>query len=122
MQPTPELTRDNMRMRTDDAPPGSPAGHRLLIKVVAEEERTQGGIIIPAKDKTACEYAKVLAVGRNAFMGYGEDDPWCQAGDMVYFVRHSGKPLELIDDPEKYSVINDEDVYFVCDSSEVDDG
>jgi len=119
MQRTPELTREAMKTRTDDAPPGRPAGHRLLVKVIAEEEQTNSGIIILAKNKVACEYCKVLIVGENAFMGFGDSHPWCEAGDMIYFVRHAGKPIEFLDDPEEYRVINDEDVYFVCDSGVV---
>lgn len=116
MQRTPELTRETMKIRTDDAPPGRPAGHRLLVKVIAEEEVSKGGIIRPSQNKVSCEYCKVLIVGENAFMGYGDSHPWCEAGDMIYFVRHAGKDLDILDDPNTYRVINDEDVYFVCDS------
>ncbi len=114
MKSTPELTRDNMKMRTDGAPPGYPPGHRLLVKIVAEEEMTEGKIIVIAKDKHACELADVLSVGRNAFFGYGDNHPWCQAGDRIYFVRHSGKAVNFINDREEYRVIQDEDVYYVC--------
>ncbi|RJO60803.1 MAG: hypothetical protein C4542_08115 [Dehalococcoidia bacterium] len=113
MQTTSELTRKTMKMRTADAPPGEPAGHRLLIKIVNEEKRTRGNIIIPAEDKRACETGQVLVVGRNAFLGYGNDDPWCEAGDMIHFVRHSGKDVKFVDDLNEYRVINDEDVYYV---------
>lgn len=115
MKPT-ELTRDNMRMRTDDAPPGEPAGHRVMVHIEKPPEKTKSGLIIPTMAQDAiertCEEGTVVSVGRNAWMGYGDNSPWCQAGDVVHFIRHAGKEVAI--DGELYRVLNDEDVYYVC--------
>ncbi len=111
-----ELSRESMKTRMDDAPPGEPPGHRLLVKIVTEEKR-KGKIIIPEENKTSCEIALAVAVGRNAFMGYGDSHPWCQAGDKIGFVRYAGKDIEFLDG-EEYRVINDEDVYYVYERGE----
>jgi co-chaperonin GroES (HSP10) len=84
------------------------------VRVETKEEKV-GSIIIPEQHGEACERAKVLCVGENAFMGYGDSHPWCEAGDIIHFVRYAGKEVVFLGDTSKYRVINDEDVYWVCD-------
>lgn len=119
MQKTSELTRETACTRVPDAPPGEPAGHRVLIEPERIPQKKRG-IWIPDtvrdQHQQAAEKGRVVILGKNAFMGYGNSDPWCEAGDIVQFVRYAGKWIDIDDKP--FIVVNDEDIHFVCDPSE----
>ena len=102
-----------------------PCGNHILIKPDALEEKTEGGIVIPAQvlerhEASAC-YGYVIAVGPDAFIhmiersstgetltkGYAE--PFAEPGDRIAFAIYAG--LESTgEDGEKYKVINDTDI------------
>lgn len=124
MQTTLNPTRETMNTRLDNAPPGRPAGHRVLIQP-DEMPETSGRIIIPPTVREnyamATESGTVICVGETAFMGYGDSRPWCEAGDHVRYTRYAGKyveiPLTPFPKPRNpgniFTVINDEDIFFV---------
>lgn len=108
-----------LKRRVADAPRGFPAGHRVLIEP-EKMPRKMRGIWIPdtVRDQhnQATEKGRVVALGINAFLGFGNGDPWCEAGDIVQFIRFAGKWIDI--DGKPYVVINDEDIHFVHDKSE----
>ena len=73
-----------------------PLGDRVLVKRVEEEEKTKGGIIIPATAKEKPQEGEVIAVGP----GVRDDDGDYVAldvkpGDRILFGKWSGTEVKL---------------------------
>ena len=111
-----------------------PCGNHVLIKPDALEEKTEGGIVIPAQvlerhEASAC-YGYVIAVGPDAFTHIVErkysarpdgdldlseecireyKEPFAYPGNRIAFAIYAG--LESTgEDGEKYKIINDTDI------------
>ena len=72
-----------------------PLHDRVIVKRVAEEEKTAGGIIIPDTAKEKPQEGEVVAVGS----GKREDGKIVpldvKAGDRVLFSKYSGTEIQL---------------------------
>ncbi len=81
-----------------------PLGNRLLIKPIKEEEKTEGGIVLPDSAKEKPMKAEVIAVGE------GEDikDFDLKVGDKVIYSKYSGTEIKI--DDEEYIIIDAEDI------------
>lgn len=97
-----------------------PRGYRILIAIPEITVKTEGGVYIPDKIRTAEETASligvVLKVGSEAY-----SDPtrfptgaWCKEGDFVIFRSYSGtrfkvhgKEFRLINDDTVEAVVED---------------
>ena len=88
-------------------------GHRVMIKPDPVETKTASGLIL-AKDERAYREAtqsgEVVQIGPNAFVGFGDSEPWCSVGDFVIYARHTGKFVSDPQTKEEFYIINDEDV------------
>ncbi len=89
-----------------------PCAHRLLVKVIAEENMSKGGIILTAKDPYDAAIAEVIEMGFSAYDDYSDGRKWCEVGDRILFVKSAGKvlPEELTGTSETFRIINDVDV------------
>ena len=81
-----------------------PLADRVLIKPVAAEEKTVGGIIIPDSAKEKPLKGNVVAVGK----GTKDEEMVLKAGDSVLYGKFAGTELEL--DGEKYLIMRQSDV------------
>lgn len=81
-----------------------PLADRVLIKPIAAEERTIGGIIIPDSAKEKPLNGEVVAVGN----GTKDEEMILKAGDKVLFGKYAGTELDL--DGEKYLIMRQSDV------------
>jgi chaperonin GroES len=73
-----------------------PLHDRVLIKRVAEEEKTKGGIIIPDTAKEKPMEGEVVAAGPGARGEDGKIQPMdVKAGDRVLFGKWSGTEVKL---------------------------
>lgn len=84
-----------------------PLADRVLIKAAPAEEKTAGGIIIPATAKEKPLQGKVLAVGN----GTKDEEMVLKAGDTVLYGKYAGTEVEL--DGEKYLIMRQSDVLAV---------
>ena len=96
-----------------------PTGYKLLIKPLEVQEKTESGIYMPDKLKSAEQTASVIGfvvkVGPDA---YGDTDkfphgPYCKEGDFVIFRSYSGTRFKI--DKEEFRLINDDTVEAVVD-------
>ena len=86
-----------------------PLQDRLIVKRVAEETKTKGGIIIPDTAKEKPQEGEVFAVGSGVRDEQGRIQPLdVKAGDRVVFGKWSGNEIK-IDDVE-YLVIKESDI------------
>ncbi|MBR1809214.1 MAG: co-chaperone GroES [Paludibacteraceae bacterium] len=84
-----------------------PLADRVLIKPVAAEEKTVGGIIIPDTAKEKPLRGEVLAVGK----GTKDEEMVLKQGDQVLYGKYAGTELEL--DGEKLLIMRQSDVLAV---------
>jgi len=86
-----------------------PLQDRVIVKRVAEEERTKGGIIIPDTAKEKPIEGKVLAVGNGKVMEDGKVRSLdVKAGDIILFTKYAGTEVKL--DGEEHLIIREEDI------------
>ena len=91
-----------------------PLHDRVIVKRIAEEERTRGGIIIPDTAKEKPQEGRVVAVGP----GRQEDGkvikPDVKTGDRILFGKYSGTEVKL--DGEEHIIMREEDILGVLES------
>jgi len=72
-----------------------PLGDRVLIKRVEDENKTEGGIIIPDAAKEKTQTGMVVAVGPGRYDAQGKLIPMnVKENEMVYFAKYSGTELD----------------------------
>ena len=78
-----------------------PLQDRLIVKRIAEEEKTKGGIIIPDTAKEKPQEGRVIAVGKGKINEDGKVTPLdVKAGDRVLFGKYSGTEIKIdVTDP-----------------------
>lgn len=89
----------------------TPLGDRLVVKVVAAEKVTAGGLIIPDSASMVSGYlkAKVLAAGVGAKNKKGHIKPLdVKVGDTVLFSEYAGTKINF--NSEDLQIINESDV------------
>ena len=73
-----------------------PLQDRVIVKRVAEEEKSKGGIIIPDTAKEKPQEGKVIAVGKGKVGEDGTVRPLdVKAGDRILFGKWSGTEVRL---------------------------
>ena len=84
-----------------------PLADRVLVRPVAAEEKTVGGIIIPDSAKEKPLKGEVLAVGN----GTKDEQMVLKAGDEVLYGKYAGTEIEI--DGEKLLIMRQSDVLAV---------
>ncbi len=86
-----------------------PLQDRLVVKRLAEEEKTKGGIIIPDSAKEKPIEGEVIAVGSGKFMEDGKQRALdVKKGDRVLFGKYSGTEIKL--DGEEHLIVREDDI------------
>ena len=86
-----------------------PLHDRILVRRMAEEEKTAGGIIIPDTAKEKPQRGEIVATGKGRFTEDGKVLPLeVKVGDKVLFSKYSGTELKL--DGTEYLMMREEDV------------
>ena len=92
-----------------------PLQDRVIVKRVAEEEKSKGGIIIPDTAKEKPQRGKVFAVGTGKVKEDGTRQPLdVKGGDTILFGKYSGQDIKI--DGEEYLIMREDDVLAVTDS------
>lgn len=86
-----------------------PLQDRVLVKRLAEETKTAGGIIIPDNHKEKPAQGEVIAVGT----GYRNKDGSVRAldvkkGDKVLFTKYTGNEIKI--DGKEYLIMKEDDI------------
>jgi chaperonin GroES len=91
-----------------------PLHDRVVVKRVAEEEKTKGGIIIPDTAKEKPMEGEVVAVGPGARDEKGAlVAPDVKAGDRILFGKWSGTEVKL--DGDELLIMKESDIMGVLD-------
>lgn len=86
-----------------------PLGDRVVVKVVEQEEKTSGGILLPQTAKEKPQEAEVLAVGPGKLLDDGKRAALeVRVGDRVVFAKYAG--TEIKSQGEELLVISEKDI------------
>jgi chaperonin GroES len=86
-----------------------PLYDRIVVKRVAEEERTKGGLYIPDQNKEKPAQGEVIAIGQGRRLESGALVPLEVAvGDKVLFGKYSGTEIEI--DDQKLLILREDEV------------
>ena len=86
-----------------------PLQDRVIVKRIAEEEKTKGGIIIPDTAKEKPMEGKVIAVGKGKVLDDGKIHPLdVKAGDRVLFGKYAGTEVKI--DGEEHLIMREDDI------------
>ncbi|WP_026103227.1 co-chaperone GroES [Pseudanabaena sp. PCC 6802] len=86
-----------------------PLGDRLLVKVVAKEEKTAGGIFLPDTAKEKSQVGEVAAVGPGALSDKGDRVALeVKVGDRVMYSKYAGTELKV--DNVDYLLLSEKDI------------
>lgn len=86
-----------------------PLHDRILVRRMAEEQKTSGGIIIPETAKEKPQRGEIVAAGKGRVMEDGKTLPLeVRVGDKVLFAKYSGTELKL--NGEEYLMMREEDI------------
>jgi chaperonin GroES len=100
--------KNNSQMEATMSQKVKPLHDRMIVKRLAEEKQTKGGLIIPDTAKEKPQQGKVVAVGP----GRREDGKVLpldvKAGDTVLFAKYAGAELKL--DGEEHLILREDDV------------
>jgi chaperonin GroES len=89
-----------------------PLHDRLLVRRIAEEEKTKGGIIIPDTAKEKPQEGEVIAVGPGRVNDKGDRvEPEVHKGDKILFGKYSGTEVTVGDD--SYLIMRESDILAV---------
>jgi len=86
-----------------------PLHDRVLIKLLDDDEKTSGGIIIPDTAKEKPQQGKVLSIGPGARDEQGNIVPMdVKVGDTVLFGKWSGNEVTI--DGDELSIMKESDI------------
>ena len=86
-----------------------PLHDRVIVKRIAEEETTKGGIIIPDTAKEKPIEGKVVAVGAGKLMDNGKMQPLeVKKGDKILFGKYAGTDIKI--EGEEHLIMREEDI------------
>ena len=86
-----------------------PLQDRVLVRRVAEEEKTKGGIIIPDTAKEKPAEGEIIAVGNGRYDDEGKLRPLAvKKGDRILFGKYSGTEVKL--DGEEHLILREDDI------------
>ncbi len=86
-----------------------PLQDRLVVKRLAEEEKTKGGIIIPDTAKEKPVEGEVVAVGNGKVLEDGTVRPLAvKPGDRILFGKYSGTDIKI--GGEEHLIVREDEV------------
>ncbi len=86
-----------------------PLGDRVVVRRLAEEQKTPGGIIIPDTVAEKPQEGEVISVGKGKSNDEGKTFPLdVKAGDHILFGKYSGTEIKL--DGDDYLIMREEEV------------
>jgi chaperonin GroES len=89
-----------------------PLHDRIVVKRLAEEQKSSGGILIPDNAQEKPQQGEVMAVGPGAYLDNGEIRAMSvKKGDRVLFGKYSGSEVKI--DGDEYVIMKEEDVLAV---------
>ena len=95
-----------------------PLYDRVLVKRLAAETKSKGGIVIPDKSAEKPTQGEVVAVGAGALLENGQQRPLAvKVGDQILFGQYAGSEVKI--DGETYLIIKENEIFAVVEQAEI---
>lgn len=89
-----------------------PLGDRVVIKTLAQEEKTKSGIVLPDTAKEKPQQGEVLAIGTGRTLENGQKVPLeVKVGDKVIFSKYAGTEIKL--EGQEVLILNERDIHAI---------
>src|SRR6056297_1581178 len=86
-----------------------PLGDRIVVKVVTQEEKTKGGIVLPDTAKEKPQEGEVVAVGSGKVLENGQKLPLeVKVGNKIIFSKYAGTEVKV--EGEELVIFSERDV------------
>jgi len=86
-----------------------PLADRVVIKPMAKEEITKGGIVLPDTAKEKPQEGKIIAAGPGTLNDEGKRVPLdVKVGDVVIYAKYAG--TEIKEDGEELIILRESDI------------
>src|SRR5580658_4849297 len=94
----------------------TPLHDRIVVRRVAEEETTRGGLIIPDTAKDKPQEGEVISIGKGKSNDEGKVRPLdVQPGDRILFGKYAGTEVKL--NGEDLLIMREEEVLGIIESA-----
>jgi len=95
-----------------------PLYDRVVVKRLAAETKTKGGIVIPDKAAEKSTQGEVVAVGDGALLDNGQlRSLSVKPGDRVLFGQYAGSEVKI--DGEDYLITKESEIFAIVEQSDV---
>ena len=85
-----------------------PLGDKIVIKVIEDTEKTEGGIFIPDSAKEKPQKGEIIAVGPGKTLEDGKrEEMEVKTGDVVLFAKYAGTDVKMGEDILKIMSVKD---------------
>lgn len=86
-----------------------PLADKIVVEVIEDNEKSQGGIFIPDSAKEKPQKGSVIAVGSGKTLENGQKEPMeVKVGDKVLYAKYSGTDVKM--DGKEYKILSVRDV------------
>jgi chaperonin GroES len=86
-----------------------PLGDRIVVKPIAREEKTKGGIFLPDTAKEKPQEGEVIAVGPGRMTDDGKRiAPEVKVGDVILYAKYGGTEIKL--DDQELVILRESDI------------
>ncbi|GER36098.1 20 kDa chaperonin family protein [Striga asiatica] len=96
-----------------------PLGDRVLVKIKTVEEKTSGGILLPATAQSKPQAGEVVAIGEGRSVGKNEEENSVKSGAQVVYSKYSGTEVEF--DGSNHLLLNVDDIVGILETDDVKD-
>ncbi|KAK7363332.1 hypothetical protein VNO77_05471 [Canavalia gladiata] len=96
-----------------------PLGDRVLVKIKEAEQKTKGGLLLPATAQTKPQGGEVVAVGDGKSVGKTKVDISVKTGAQVVYSKYAGTEVEF--DGSKHLILKDDDIIGILETDEIKD-
>lgn len=84
-------------------------GARVIVKEDKLDEKTNGGIVVPGREKEETFRGTIIGVGDGAMLDDGTKVPMqVKVGDRIIYTSFSGTPVK--DGDDEYIILNERDI------------
>ncbi|MGI6145697.1 MAG: co-chaperone GroES [Clostridia bacterium] len=89
-----------------------PLGDKVVVKPLAQEEKTKSGIVLPDTAKEKPQQGEILAVGSGKTLENGQKVPLeVKVGDKVIYSKYAGTEIKI--DGEEVLILSERDIHAI---------
>ena len=89
-----------------------PLGDRVVVKPLAQEEKTKSGIVLPDTAKEKPQQGEILAVGSGKTLENGQRIPVeVKVGDKVIYSKYAGTEIKI--DGQEVLILSERDIHAI---------